>query len=445
MTSSTSTQQTIVQLLSNMSDGKEIRAYLQRFSGVDRARFAVIKIGGAILADQLEETASALAFLHTVGLTPIVLHGGGPQLDAALKERNIETPKIEGLRVTSAAALDAARDVFTAVNIALVEAVRAQEVEAHSLTAGAIEADYLDKDKFGFVGKPTNVHLELIRSVAQSGAIPILTCLGIAPGGQVLNVNGDTATRALVHALQPMKIVFLSSVGGLLDGDGEIIHSINLATDYDELMTKDWVTGGMRLKIEEIKHLLDDAPLSSSVSITTPSGLVRELFTHGGSGTLIRKGEKIHHFDGKAHVDGPRALALIEDAFSRKLIKGWWNGFDLSAAYISDSYRAGAFVTRISSPDVGAFDYLDKFAVLEDARGEGLARTVWRRFTAEHPSFFWRSRTENRFNVFYANDADGSVKCGSWTVFWKGEDDFTRIAKIIDHVAALPESFEGER
>ena len=84
---SLNTRQTIVQLLSNMQDGKEIRNYLQRFSSIDQSRFAVIKIGGAILAEQLRETADALAFLHTVGLTPIVIHGGGPQLDAALKER----------------------------------------------------------------------------------------------------------------------------------------------------------------------------------------------------------------------------------------------------------------------------------------------------------------------------------------------------------------------
>ena len=96
-------RQTIVQLLSNMQDGKEIRAYLQRFSSIDQSRFAVIKIGGAILQDRLRETADALAFLHTVGLTPIVIHGGGPQLDLTLKERGIETPKIDGLRVTDAA------------------------------------------------------------------------------------------------------------------------------------------------------------------------------------------------------------------------------------------------------------------------------------------------------------------------------------------------------
>jgi len=158
----------------------------------------------------------------------------------------------------------------------------------------------------------------------------------------------------------------------------------------------------------------------------------------------ITAGSLYHHFDSKAGVDGSRALVLIEDAFSKKLVKGWWDGFDFSAAYISDSYRAGAFVSRMSGEGVGAFDYLDKFAVLEDARGEGLARTVWRRFTAEHPSFFWRSRSENGFNAFYANDADGSVKRGGWTIFWKGESDFARIAKIVDQVAALPESFEDD-
>lgn len=422
-----------------MSDGKEIRSYLQRFSEVDRSRFAVIKIGGAILREQLEETAGALAFLHTVGLTPIVLHGGGPQLDETLDERGIKTEKIDGLRLTPAAALDAARDVFIGENIRLVDAIRKQGVAAHSLTTGAIEADYLDKAKYGFVGEPTGVRLGLIQSIVNSGAIPILTCLGLAPGGQLVNVNADSATRALVHALQPIKIIFLAGVGGLLNRTGDIIHSINLASDYEELIAQAWVKDGMRLKISEIKRLLDDAPLSSSVSITTPSGLVRELFTHGGSGTLIRKGEAINKFDNKTEIDGARSVALIENAFNQPLINDWWREVELSTAYISDSYRAGAFLARI-----GSFTYLDKFAVLDDARGEGLARTVWRRFTADHPSFFWRSRTANGFNAFYGAEADGSVKHGPWTVYWKGETDFARIAKIVDDIAAIPPSFIGD-
>ncbi|HEU4915220.1 MAG TPA: acetylglutamate kinase [Acidimicrobiia bacterium] len=437
--SSRDVRQTIVHLLSNMSDGREIRSYLQRFSEVDRSSFAVIKIGGAILADHLEETAAALAFLHTVGLTPIVIHGGGHQLDRRLEERGIESTKIDGLRVTDPDVLDAARNTFIEQNIVLVEAIREQGVAAHGLTAGAFEADYVDRGKYGLVGEPTEVHIALIRSIVDSGAIPILTCLGVAPGGQIVNMNADSATRALVHAVQPLKIIFLVDVGGLLDHQDRVIESINLASDYDHLMAQEWVHSGMRLKLAEIKRLLDDTPLSTSVSITTPAGLVKELFTHGGSGTLVRKGELINRSTDRDAIDGSQVAKLVEEAFGRPLKDGWWAGLDLDTAYLSESLRAGAIVTRI-----GDIDYLDKFAILEDARGEGLARAVWAQLVADHPILYWRSRTENRFNSFYAEEADGAVKRGPWTVFWKGESDFARIAPRIEAIAALPPSFVGD-
>jgi acetylglutamate kinase len=399
----------------------------------------VIKIGGSVLADQLEETAAALAFLHTVGLTPIVIHGGGKQLDAALSERSIETNKVDGLRVTDADVLDAARSTFIEQNILLVEAIRAQGVSAHGLTAGAFEADYVDREKYGLVGEPTEVHVSLIRSIVASGAIPILTCLGVAPGGQIVNMNADSATKALVHAVQPMKIIFLADVGGLLGEDGRVIESINLASDYDDLMAQQWVHSGMRLKLAEIKRLLDDSPLSTSVSITTPSGLVKELFTHGGSGTLVRKGELIGVEKDKGAIDEGQVIKLVEEAFGRTLHDGWWHGLGLDTAYLSESLRAGALVAR-----VGDFAYLDKFAILEDARGEGLARTVWACLIADHPILYWRSRTDNGFNSFYAEEADGSVKRGPWTIFWKGETDFDRIAEVVERIAELPASFVGD-
>jgi acetylglutamate kinase len=93
---------------------------------------------------------------------------------------------------------------------------------------------------------------------------------------------------------------------------------------------------------------------------------------------------------------------------------------------------------------VGDFAYLDKFAILEDARGEGLARTVWAQVTADHPILYWRSRTENGFNAFYAEEADGSVKRGPWTIFWKGEPDFSRIPERVEAIAGLPTSFAGD-
>jgi bifunctional N-acetylglutamate synthase/kinase len=439
MTPNQDVRQTIVQLLSNMSDGREIRTYLQRFSEVDRSRFAVIKVGGAILEEHLEETAAALAFLHTVGLTPIVIHGGGPQLDRALQERDIETEKIDGLRVTHPEALDTARETFIEMNIKLVEAVRAQGVTAHGLTAGAFDAEYIDRERYGLVGEPVAVHLPLIRSIVDSGAIPILTCLGIAPGGQMLNINADSATRALVHAVQPMKIIFLSAVGGLLGEDERPIDTINLASDYEELMGRDWVHSGMRLKLAEIKQLLDDTPLSTSVSITTPSGLVKELFTHGGSGTLVRRGELIDRHTEKSGVDRSHIEKLVEESFGRTLASGWWDDLALATVYLSESARAGAVVAAVED-----FSYLDKFAILEDVRGEGLARAVWVKIIEDHPVLFWRSRTDNPFNGFYVEEADGSAKKGEWTVFWRGEPDFARIGPRVEIVAALPVPWQDD-
>jgi acetylglutamate kinase len=194
----------------------------------------------------------------------------------------------------------------------------------------------------------------------------------------------------------------------------------------------------MRLKLMEIKKLLDALPLTSSVSMTTPKELIRELFTHGGSGTLIRQGEAIRAFTSKARLDRQRTEGLIEQAFGRKLKAEWWDGLDIHQVYMSEKYRAGAILTRIDD-----FIYLDKFAVTEEARGEGLSRTIWRQFTKQNPVFWWRSRTVNGFNAFYNDACTGSVKKGMWTVFWIGETDWSRIEKNVEKVAALPASFAG--
>jgi len=430
------TRQTIVQLLSNVSDGREVHTYLQRFSELDKTRFAVIKIGGAILRDRLEETAASLALLHTVGLTPIVIHGGGPQLDEKLESDGVVSEKVDGLRVTTPEVLDAARAVFTEQNIRLVEAIRAQGVDAHGLTQGVFDAEFVDSDRYHLVGEPTSVHLDLLRSIVESGAIPILTCLGVAPGGQMVNINADAATRILVHATQPMKIIFLVDSGGLLDTEGNVIEWINLATDYDQLMSADWVHSGMRLKLNEIKRLLDDSPRTTSVSITRPSALARELFTHSGDGTLVRKGEQILTLVDKQHVDPHRLVRLIQSAFAQELLPNWWESVHLLSAYISESYRAAAVVAELDE-----FVYLDKFAIDETARGEGLARTVWDHMVKDFPRLVWRSRSDNEFNVFYERESDGRVRTGQWTIYWKGVTDFDVVGRAVKILSDMDASF----
>ena len=129
----------IVRLLSNMASAKEIQQYLRRFSQLDAARFAVVKVGGAVLSDDLDNLVSSLAFLQQVGLTPIVVHGAGPQLNEELAREGIATPIVDGLRVTSPAALSVVRRVFQHENLKLVEALQSVGARASSVLGGVFE------------------------------------------------------------------------------------------------------------------------------------------------------------------------------------------------------------------------------------------------------------------------------------------------------------------
>lgn len=429
---------TIVRLLSHMRDGKEIREYLQRFSGLDQERFAVIKVGGAVIQEDLDGLATALAFLQSVGLSPVVVHGGGPQLDAALSEAGIGAERINGLRVTRENAIPIIRDTLTHANLQLVDAIREAGGRAAAVPRGVFEAELIDEAKLGRVGEPTKIHLELVAAAARAGQAAILACLGETHDGRLVNINADFAVRALVHALQPYKVVFLTGTGGLLDECGDILSSINLATDYTALMQAEWVNGGMRLKLEEIKRLLDGLPLSSSVSITSPAELARELFTHAGAGTLIRRGETILSTASKDDLDLDRLDALVTTAFGRRPTAGYWDGLVLDHAFVTDSYRAAAITTRLDD-----WIYLDKFAVLDDARGEGLGRTVWHRLIEYAPRLIWRSRTSNPVNSFYFDECSGAIRRDEWTVFWRGEDiALADIDGVVTRVFDLPPTLE---
>ncbi|HEX2595310.1 MAG TPA: hypothetical protein VHL61_02485, partial [Luteimonas sp.] len=137
-------RQTIVRLLSSMAGAKEIQQYLKRFSQVDAARFAVVKVGGAVLRDELDALVSSLAFLQQVGLTPIVVHGAGPQLDADMESAGIGKRVVDGLRHTDAAVLSVVRRVMRRENLRLVDALHADGVRATSIATGVFECTLLD-------------------------------------------------------------------------------------------------------------------------------------------------------------------------------------------------------------------------------------------------------------------------------------------------------------
>lgn len=440
MNSDPQIRDTIVRLLSNIGSAKEIQQYLKRFSQRDASRFAVVKVGGAILRDDLEALVSSLGFLQQVGLTPIVIHGAGPQLDAEMQAAGIRKRTRDGLRITGRNALKIVRRVCLQENLRLVEALQVQGIRAVALNSGVLEAKLLDARKYGYVGKVAKVHTEAMYSAIKAGAIPVISSLGETEHGQIVNINGDWAANALVKTLQPYKIIFLTGTGGLLDGEGRIIDSINLSTDLEGLLRQPWLHSGMKLKIEQIAALLAELPSDSSVSITKPAELAKELFTHRGSGTLVRKGKRIKSASSWSRINRAKLQDLLESGFSKKLLPGYFRDNKPSRIYFSEDYRAALVLLKVAD-----MAYLDKFAVADDAQGEGLGSAAWNVMRQDNPKLFWRSRRDNPINEFYLQAADGCIKFPRWTVFWYGLHGMGEIQTAVSYCLTRPASFHEDR
>jgi bifunctional N-acetylglutamate synthase/kinase len=428
----TSTQELIVQLLRNLGSKKEVEQYLKQFSSVDSRKFAVIQVGGSIIAQDLEGLASSLTFLTKVGLTPIVVHGAGPQLDEALREAGLAAPGETDSR-TSRAALEVTRRVFRAENLRLVDALEDMGTRARPITSGVFEAELVDEDRLGYVGHVTRVHAEAIDSSMRSGHLPVLAALGESSSGQILSLPTNTATRQLALHIGPFKIVILSKKGGMLDEVGDVLPAVNLDEDYESLGAAPWFSARAKDRLEQCKAILEGLPRTSSISITSPDHLAKELFTHRGSGTLVRRGERVLCSDRLEDVDKERITQLLESSFGRKLVPTYFEDKPIFRVYHSTSYRAAAILTH----EVGV-PYLDKFAVTAEAQGEGIGGSLWLRLARENGRLFWRSRNENEVNPWYFQRADGSYSNDEWTVFWYGLRDFGEIEACVRRALSMP-------
>lgn len=425
-------KETIVRLLNNMGSESEIRKYLKRFSSNEGMKFAIIKVGGAIIKDDIDNLVSSLSFLQQVGLTPIVVHGAGPQLNEQLEQEKIEAQFIDGKRVTNADVLKIARKVFISENHNLVNALKNSGVDAASFYSGIFECA-LENESLGLVGTIKSVHdHDLIESV-RNGAIPVVSPLGETEQGQIVNINADTATLALAKTIEPYKVVFLTGTGGILGADGNLIPAISLQNDYNYLMQQSWLHSGMKLKLQQIYELLNTVSNSTSVSITKPSLVAKELFTDRGSGTLVNKGEKIFQFKDWQNLSKDKLTCLIESSFGHRLQPKYYEQTQLHKAYVTECYRAATVVTGDY-----AIPYLDKFVVEDSAKGEGLGTAVWNRMLLDNPQLFWRASSHNPINKFYYSMADGFFRDKEWNIFWRGINDFTTIQSCVQQAINRP-------
>lgn len=429
-----SEKETIVKLLYNIGSRKEVEQYLRHFSSVESQKFAVIKVGGAVLSDELDTLASALVFLNKVGLYPIVVHGAGPQLNTILKNAGIKAHYEDGLRVTDAQTLEIARKVFQNENLKLVEALERLGTKARPINGGVFTAEYLNKEKYQYVGKVTQVNRQLIESSIRAGALPILTSLAETPSGQILNVNADTAAGELARVLEPLKIIYINDKGGLFNDNGKKIDVINLDEEYEELMKQPWVTKGTKLKIQEIRELLIHLPRSSSVSIISADHLHKELFTHSGAGTLIRRGHKIFKETDLTKLDVDRLRPLLQSnnpeiAEGSNSVAKYLSGLQDKKAvmYGDEAYEVFAVVSNNNE-----YPVLEELVASESAVLNNVTENIWNIIKKDYPTLIWACYQDDPNKSWYFERCQGSYSLNGRILFWYGIKDVNKVEAIIN-------------
>ena len=281
----------------------EALPYMRKFSG----RTFVIKYGGHAMGDSTlaENFAKDVVLLKQVGINPIVVHGGGPQIDSMLERLNIESSFIDGLRVTD-------KDTIEVVEMVLCGKINKQIVSTINSAGGTalglsgkdgrlLEAKLLsiidteethNKNKgldIGFVGEPQKVNTAVLKTFEKSHIIPVIAPIGVGADGETYNINADTAAGAIASSMCAAKLVILTDVPGILNNDGNLINSLNVE-EAQELLRSGAVKGGMIPKIRTcLSAIQNQTDAAHILDGRVPHSLLLEIFTEHGTGTMISR------------------------------------------------------------------------------------------------------------------------------------------------------------
>jgi acetylglutamate kinase len=269
----------------------EILPYIQRWRG----KVVVIKFGGNAMADPAlaERFAEDVVLMHQVGILPLVVHGGGPQIGELMERLGKEPEFRDGLRVTDAETLDIARMVLVGkVNREIVSSINAHGPLAVGVSGedgGLITAAARNPD-LGFVGDVTSVDPTLLEKLFAEGLIPVMSTIGADETGQAYNINADTVAGAIAQAMDAEKVLYLTDVEGLyedLEDEDSLIREIS-ADELQDKTDNGEITGGMIPKIEACVRAVRNGVTSAHlVDGRIPHVALLELFTDAGIGTMI--------------------------------------------------------------------------------------------------------------------------------------------------------------
>ena len=265
--------------------GKYVKKYLKEK--------IVIKCGGRVLLDQglFNNFIEDIAILQKLGLTPLLVHGGGLGIKKKLDELNIESKFIMGLRVTDEKMIKIVENVMIEFNKEIVSALEKKSCKVKSITVRESNIIYVEQKnkELGYVGNPTNIDVKLINNFIQKNFVPVVAPMGLDEKGQAYNINADTAAGALATNLKSRRLLLMTDVKGVYDENNELISEIRSA-QAEKLIYNEIIHGGMIPKIRTCVNVLNNN-VKGVVIIDgrKPHSILFELFSDQGAGTLIRK------------------------------------------------------------------------------------------------------------------------------------------------------------
>ena len=273
-----------------------------------RGQTIVIKYGGnAMVNEDLKQSVmDDITLLKYIGINPIVVHGGGPDINSMLKAVGKESTFVNGLRYTDDETMQYAQMVLIGKTnkeiVSLLCGKGAKAIGISGIDGNLIEAEKLDKDSegnpvdIGYVGKIKNINTKVIEMLANDEYIPVIAPIGVGADGQSYNINADTVASEVAVALKASKLMFLTDVGGVLDNDKNVIPVLS-EKDVSDCIASGIISGGMIPKIEgcldTVRRGVDRAHI---IDGRIPHSIILEIFTKNGIGTMIVK-EKRENYE----------------------------------------------------------------------------------------------------------------------------------------------------
>ena len=265
--------------------------YLQRYTNA----IIVIKLGGhAMGSDEgMESFARDVVLMRQVGINPVIVHGGGPMINALLDKLEIKSEFVNGKRVTDEKTMEVVEMVLSGtVNKRIVQAINRQGGRAVGLSGK--DANLMTctqtNPELGLVGTPSEVNPQVIRTLFENGLIPVIAPLGAGENGETFNINGDTAAGAIAASLKADRLLLLTDVSGVKNGEGEVLTELN-AKQIRDMTADGTIAGGMIPKTETALDALEGGTRAVVIlDGRAPNACLLELFTEHGAGSIIRLG-----------------------------------------------------------------------------------------------------------------------------------------------------------